>query len=73
MRVHLRHAHVGLYYAGSKHWVSNPNSALDLESIERATEVSRQEAFPQMEIVATFDEPDCELVFPVTVRRVNEE
>jgi len=69
MRVHLRHAHVGLYYAGRKHWVSNPDAALDLETIERAAEVSREEDFTQMEIVATFAEPGCDLVLPLGGRR----
>jgi len=65
MRVHLRHAQLGLYYAGRKHWVSNPESALDLETIEHATELSRYEDFERMEIVASFDDPVCETVFPL--------
>jgi len=69
MRVHLRHAHVGLYYAGRKHWVSNPDSALDLGTIERATEISRSEDFERMEIVASFDDPVCEVVFPLGANR----
>jgi hypothetical protein len=69
MQVHLRHAHVGLYYAGRKHWVSNPNAALDLGTIERASELSEQEDFTQMEIVAEFDEPGCELVLAVARRK----
>ena len=65
MRVLLRHAGIGLYYAGRKHWVSDQGAAKDLETIERAMELSREEAFERMEIVATYDEPDCELVLPV--------
>jgi hypothetical protein len=65
MRVHLRHAQLGLYYAGRKHWVSNSDSALELETIERATEVSRQEDFARMEIVVSFDDPGCDLVLPI--------
>jgi hypothetical protein len=56
---------LGLYYAGRKHWVGTPDSALDLETIERAAELSREEAFQAMEIFVTFDEPGCELVLPV--------
>ena len=63
--MHLRHAHVGLFYAGRKHWVSNPDSALDLQTIERATELSREEDFERMEIVAFFDDPLCEIVLPL--------
>src|ERR1039458_7931446 len=36
MRVILRHPEIGLYYAGRKHWVGSPGSALDLGTIERA-------------------------------------
>ncbi len=68
MRVHLRHAHVGLFYAGRKHWVSNPDSALDLQTIERATELSRDEDFERMEIFVVFEDPICELVFPLAPR-----
>jgi hypothetical protein len=65
MRVVLRHAGIGLYYVGRKHWVSNPNSALDLQTIERATELSRDESFGEMDIVVTYDDPVCELVLPL--------
>ena len=65
MKVLLRHAGIGLYYAGHKHWVGNASAALDLETIERATEVSRDESFEEMEIHVTYDEPDCELVLPI--------
>jgi hypothetical protein len=43
MKVLLRHAGISLYYAGRKHWVGDPDSALDLGEIERAKEVSREE------------------------------
>jgi hypothetical protein len=65
MRVILRHAGIGLYYAGRKHWVGEAGSALDLETIERATELSREEAFEEMEIIVTYDDPSCEMVLPL--------
>ena len=65
MRVILRHAGIGLYYAGHKHWVGNGGSALDLETIERATELSRDESFEEMDIVVTYDDPSGELVLPL--------
>jgi hypothetical protein len=70
MRVVLRHAGIGLYYAGRKHWVGNPAAALDLETIEQATELSRDEAFEEMEIEVTYDDPNCELVLPLRRRKV---
>ena len=65
MRVVLRHTGIGLFYAGHKHWVGDPDSALDLETIERATVLSRDESFEEMDIVVTYDDPDCELVLPL--------
>ena len=65
MRVLLRHAVIGLYYAGRKHWVGNPGSALDLGTIERATELSRDEEFGDMDILVTYDDPSCELLLPL--------
>jgi hypothetical protein len=70
MRVVLRHAGIGLYYAGRKHWVGDAGLALDLESIERATELSREEAFEEMEIIVTYDDPCCELILSVFGFRV---
>jgi hypothetical protein len=61
----LRHAGIDLYYAGRKHWVGNPDSALDLETIERATELSREESFEEMDIVVTSGDPARELVLPL--------
>ena len=69
MRVVLRHAGIGLYYAGRKHWVGNPDSALDLETIERATELSRDESFEGMQIHVTYDDPAHELVLPLVHQR----
>jgi hypothetical protein len=65
MRVVLRHAEIGLYYAGRKHWVSDQGAALDLRSIERAIELSREESFVAMEIMVCYDDPTCELVLPI--------
>ena len=68
MRVLLRYAHIGLYYAGPKHWVGQASAAVDLQTIEHAAELSRDENFDQMEIVVGYDDPACELVLPVRRR-----
>ena len=65
MRVVLRHAEIGLYYAGHAHWVGNQSDALDLQSIEQAMELSREESFEAMEIMVCYDDPTCELVLPI--------
>ena len=65
MRVLLRHAGIGLYYAGRKHWVGKADSALGLGTIERATQLSRDESFEEMQILVTYGDPYRELVLPV--------
>jgi hypothetical protein len=44
--------------------------AADLQTIERATELSREENFDQMEVLVEYDDPGCELVLPISTRRV---
>ena len=65
MKVLLRHAASGLYYAGRRHWVGNPGSATDLGTIEHATERSREESLGEMDIVVAHDDGTCELVLPL--------
>ena len=65
----LRHAEMGLYYAGRKHWVGNPDSALDLGTIEQAMDLSRDESFEEMDIVVTYGDPCCDLVLPLRRKR----
>ena len=68
MKVLLRNCRAGLYYAGRKHWVGKPEAAADLMTIERATELSADENFDQMEILVDYDDPSCELVLPLKPR-----
>ena len=70
MRVLLRNARIGLYYAGRKHWVGKSEAAADLGTIERAAELSRDEDFEQMEIFVDDRDPSCQLVIPVKPRSV---
>ena len=69
MRVLLRHSGIGLYYAGRKHWVGDTDSALDLETTERAAELSRDESFEEMDIVVSYDDSTPEFIIPL--RRKN--
>jgi hypothetical protein len=68
VKVLLHNPRIGLYYAGRKHWVGKPEEAADLMTIERATELSREENFDQMEILVDYDDPSCELVLPLKPR-----
>jgi hypothetical protein len=69
MSVLSRDAKIGLYYAGRKHWVGNPDTAADLKTIEWAAELSRDENFEQMEIVVASEDPACELVLPLRAKQ----
>jgi hypothetical protein len=65
MKVILQHAQVDLYYAGRQHWVGDRSHALNLGTIERATELSCDESFEDMDIVVICDDPTHELLIPV--------
>ena len=69
MKVVLRNSRIGLYYAGRKHWVGKPEAAADLGTVERATELSRDENFDQMEILVDYGDPSCELVLPLSTHK----
>ena len=64
----MRNSRIGLYYAGRKHWVGRADAAADLGTIERATELSRDENFDEMEILVDYNDPTCELVLPLKPR-----
>ena len=68
MKVLLRNSKIGLYYAGRKHWVGRADAAADLGTIERATELSGEESFDEMEILVNYDDPACDLVLPLRPR-----
>jgi hypothetical protein len=72
MSVILRNSRIGLYYAGRKHWVGTPDAAVDLGTIEHATELSRDENFDEMEILVDYNDPNCELVLPLKPRRAEQ-
>jgi hypothetical protein len=52
----------GFFYAGPHCWVTGLEQARDLRTIENAIETAREEDFGRMEVVAGFDDPECELV-----------
>ena len=62
MRVYLRHALTGFFYAGPHCCVNSPERARDLGTMENAVEIAREEDFGEMEAVAAFDDTACEWV-----------
>jgi hypothetical protein len=53
------------YYAGPTCWVKGRERARNLETVEHAIDIAREENLGRMEIVAKFDAPGYELVFPI--------
>lgn len=65
MSVILAQGGGSVFYKARGCWVSDRASALNLETVERAIAAGRVEAFSGMQIIAQFDQPACELVFPL--------
>jgi urease accessory protein UreH len=65
MSVIRRHSLAGFHYAGLTCWVNSSKQALDLKTVEQAIDIARKEKLGGMEIVAKFDTPGHQLVFPI--------
>ena len=64
----LRNCLSGFCYAGETSWVNDRDRALDLGTVEDAVEAGRRVGFGAMEVVVTYDDPLCEMVFPLKPR-----
>ncbi len=62
VRVLLRNARIGLYYAGPNHWVSKFSEALDFKKIERATQFASEQKLTDVQVVWGSDRPGSKLV-----------
>ncbi len=65
MRVYLRNARTGQYYASGHRWVSEPWQALDLEGLERASQLAFGEDITEAEVVLSYEDPVCQLAVPI--------
>lgn len=65
MRVLLRNADSGLFYAGSAEWTSDPADALDFEETDRALDAVCNDKLSGVQILMRFDDPVYEI--PLTV------
>ena len=63
VKLTLRDRRTGLYYAASNRWVPYPAGALDVQTLERAAELTVIENLPEMEIVVSHR--TCDLVMPI--------
>ena len=65
MKVYLRLGRPGFYYAGRGHWVRDREHALDLQTIELATDLGRAVDLASMQIVVTSGDPSCDWFVPL--------
>jgi hypothetical protein len=64
MRVVLRNEATGLFYAGCQKWIPDPARALNLETVERAQELSVDEHLEGAEVFLGYDDPGLRSRFP---------
>ncbi len=65
MKVFLRDASRGCFYAGSSRWAENQQEARDLEQIELAIGLNSAEHLGATEVLLAYEEPLCVLTIPI--------
>jgi hypothetical protein len=65
MKVLLRNTETSLYYVGANQWTTDSKQARDLEEVERAIQLHRDEHLTDVEVVLNFDDPLCNCVLPL--------
>ncbi len=69
MKVYLRQASDGLYYAGGDRWVHDPEHALELQTIKRATQVGNDLNLESLEVVISIGRPSGDWFLPLRRRQ----
>ena len=70
MKVLLRHARSGLYYANNDHWVAKGSLARDFEEVERAARWLEDTHLSGVEIALNYDDPGLRSRFAAHHRQV---
>ncbi|HOX58076.1 MAG TPA: hypothetical protein P5205_14340 [Candidatus Paceibacterota bacterium] len=65
MKVLLRKTNNSHYYVGKDHWTADSRCARDFGEVETAIQLHRDERLTDVEVVLSFDDPQCELVLPI--------
>jgi len=65
MRVLLRDAATGQFYAAPDRWEPSRSLAFDFSTVEGATHCGRRLRLARMEVVLAYDDPHCDLVLPI--------
>jgi hypothetical protein len=66
MKILLRNAHTGHYYAGPGKWVPERAQALNLKQIERAIRLNSDENIGATDMVLAYEKPPCVLTLPIS-------
>jgi hypothetical protein len=67
MKVLLRDAATGHFYAAPDRWETSRSLAFDFVTVEDATHCGRRLQRARMEVVLAYDDPLCDLVLPIAV------
>jgi hypothetical protein len=68
VRVFLRSNRSGLYYAGREHWVGDREHALNLETMQHATDVGLAEGLDSIVMVVSSGDPRADWFVPLPRR-----
>ena len=65
MKVFLRDALRGCFYAGSSRWAADQREAQDLKQIDKAIRVNSTQHLGATEVLLAYEEPLCVLTIPI--------
>ncbi len=66
MKVLLRNAATGRYYAGDNAWASDKADALDLKQVERAIRLNSEQNIGATDVILRYERPPCTLAIPIS-------
>ena len=61
MKVLLKDAATGSYYAGEDRWVADPGQAMSFEDVDKAGEKGLEYQGRETSVVLRYEDPQCEL------------
>ena len=67
MKIILRDALTGLYYAGNQTWCAEASEAMEFDSIQTAASVAQEQKLETVNVVLRYEKPTCELVLPLAM------
>lgn len=65
VKIFLKDARAGLYYAGAATWSAEVADAMGFDSIDSAAAQAVEEKMEAVNVVLRYDKPTCELALPL--------